>query len=115
MCIRDRHKRHVPTKTRTGIYKLICDDCDCYYVGQTGRPFIKRFKEHTPHKSISKNIGSLDNIKSNYARHLIDNNHSYKCFDTNFIPLHFCDKGLRMNALEEFEIYRGHNLSLIHI
>ena len=70
---------------------------------------IKRFTEHTPHKSISKNIGSLDNIKSNYARHLIDNNHSYRSFNTNFIPLHFCDKGLGMNALEEFEIYRGHN------
>ena len=45
---------------------------------------------------------------------------SYRSFDTNFIPLNFCDKGLRMNALEEFEIYRGHNnpvykLSLIHI
>ena len=27
---------------KTGVYKLICDDCDAFYVGQTGRGFLKK-------------------------------------------------------------------------
>lgn len=30
----------------TGIYKLTCDDCRKFYVGQTGRSFNKSFNEH---------------------------------------------------------------------
>ena len=46
---------------RTGVYKMICDDCDMHYIGQTGRVFFERYKEHLP--------TSISNInKSNYAK-----------------------------------------------
>ena len=96
-------------ESKTGIYKLICDDCDRFYIGQTGRPFIKRFREHTPQSHFNRGDFSIDNIKSNFTRHLISCNHSYTNFNNNFIPLHYCAKGRYMDALEEFEIYRGHN------
>ena len=69
--------------------------------GQTGRPFKKRFREHLPKKEFSKTV-------SNYARHLMDNNHSYTDFTTNFQPLHICRKGNYMNAIEEYEIYKAY-------
>lgn len=89
-----------------GIYKLICNDCNCFYIGQTGRDFLKCFREHTP-KTLQNG-----NIKSNYARHLTSHNHNYTDFNSNLIPLHVCKKRRFMNALEEFEIYSAHaNLS----
>src|SRR5436190_14138977 len=33
---------------KTGVYKLLCNDCPSYYVGQTSRSFQTRFKEHLP-------------------------------------------------------------------
>jgi hypothetical protein len=32
--------------TKSGIYKINCSDCNRYYIGQTGRNFQTRFKEH---------------------------------------------------------------------
>lgn len=44
--------------------KMICDDCDTVYVGQTGRDFIERYKEHLP-------MSNNNNVKSTYGRHLL--------------------------------------------
>ena len=85
---------------RTGVYKVVCSDCCCFYIGQTGRAFKKRFREHLPKKDPSR-------ITSNYARHLVDNNHNYTDFASNFQPLHICKKGRYMSAVEEFEIYKA--------
>ena len=60
----------MPLEKKTGVYKLSCDDCECFYIGQTGRGFQKRFIEHTPKHNL-KGQTTLSNIKSNYARHLI--------------------------------------------
>ena len=90
MCIRDR-------------YKLECDDCDKFYIGQTGRPSAERFKEHLPKSDISK-------TRSSYAQHLMLYNHKYSDFHTNFKLLHNCKKGAYMNAVEEYEIYRASKL-----
>lgn len=43
---------------------------------------------------------------SNYG-HLMDRNHNYTEFTTNFRPLHVCKKESHMNAVEEFEIYKA--------
>ena len=42
------NKITIPLEKKTGVYKLSCDDCECFYIGQTGRGFQKRFIEHTP-------------------------------------------------------------------
>ena len=98
-----RVRRTTSHEHKTGVYKLICDDCDAFYVGQTGHGFLKRFTTHRP----PTHLHSLDNIKSKFAEHLITENHNYTNFKTNLIPLHICKKGRYLNALEE--------LSLIHI
>ena len=69
------------------------------YIGQTGRPFIERFKEHEPTKN-------LDSIKSNYAKHIIDNDHFYTNIKHNMKLIKPCKKGKSMNAYEEFFIYK---------
>ena len=85
---------------RTGVYKMMCDDCNMHYIGQTGRTFFERYKEHLP--------TSISNInKSNYAKHLVSLNHNYTNFEANCKPLHICRKGRYMDAVEEFEIYRA--------
>ena len=109
-----RNKITIPLEKKTGLYKLLCDDCECFYIGQTGRGFQKRFIEHTPKHNL-KGQTSPSSVKSNYARHLINENHKYISSNSNLKPIYFCNKGAYMNALEEFEIYRAYNLSLIHI
>ena len=95
-----RPKPSKSAEDKTGVYKITCNDCDSLYIGQTGRSFIKRFKEHLPKKDFSKTMSS-------YARHLMDRNHNYTDFTTNFQPLHICKKGRYMSAVEEFEIYKA--------
>ena len=85
MCIRDR-------------YKIKCDDCEAFYIGQSGRCFYTRFLEHIPKPS---------NTKSNFVQHLISSGHKCTSFEENLTALHFCKKGKRMDSLEEFEIYKA--------
>ena len=87
-------------KYLTGIYKINCSDCDKFYIGQTGRGFLQRFKEHLPKNNIYTN-------RSQFAKHLISEGHNYNSFESNFKAIHICDKGLFMNAVEEFEIYQA--------
>ena len=94
-----KYKDKKPITEMTGIYKLKCNDCDKIYLGQTGRPMKDRFKEHLP-------TGNLNNLKSNFARHIIDHGHKYTNIDNNVDIIQNCSKGKLMNALEEFYIYR---------
>lgn len=85
----------IPTEEKPGIYKLICDDCNRFYISQTGfRSNLKRFHEHTP-----KKITSVDNINCNYSRHFVTHNHDYADFNSNLVPLNACKKGPVLNAL----------------
>ena len=76
------------------------NDCDKFYIGQTGRKFIDRFKEHLPKKNISS-------TKSNLAFHLINKSHNYTRFAENMKPVHFYGTGRYMDALKEFELYKA--------
>ena len=97
-----------PLEEKTGIYKIKCSDCKCFYIGQTGRSFLQRFKEHVPKKDLGQ-------TKSNFGRHLMDSNHNYTNLATNLAPLHVCKKGRYMDAAEEFEIYKAHKLYPEHL
>ena len=48
--------------SRSRSYKLTCQDCNKAYVGQTGRSFVERFKEHRQAFTSNSHI-------SNYAKH----------------------------------------------
>jgi len=84
----------------TGVYKIVCDECPSYYIGQTTRSFAVRFKEHLPHNKSSIS-------KSAFASHLVDNNHSYTGINENLQILHKCGRGKFIDALEQYEIFRA--------
>ena len=87
-----RSSSNTPLEKRTGVYSIKYSTCEEFDIGQTGRSFGKRFKEHLTGKNLAK-------ITSNFARHLVDRNHNYVDFSTNCIPLHTCGKGQVMNTL----------------
>jgi len=65
------HKQQTSdTYSRSGVYKLTCPDRGKAYVGQTGRRFATRFREHK--KAIRTASRS-----SNFAIHLINHTHSF--------------------------------------
>jgi len=57
-------------QSRSGVYTLICPDCNKAYVGQSGRSFATRFQEH-------KNAFKTANKSSNFAKHLMEHIHSF--------------------------------------
>ena len=67
----ERLLRHRKTSTqddcfeKSGIYKLTCPDCNMTYVGQTGRSFSTRFREHA--RDFKYRTGN-----AKFAQHLID-------------------------------------------
>ena len=62
-----RHLNTQKTQTNkydhTGVYKLTCNSCDKFYIGQTGRSFQTRYKEHV--KAITRGHNT-----STYADHI---------------------------------------------
>jgi hypothetical protein len=84
---------------KSGIYKLTCPNCN---VGQTGRPFSTRFREHFQDYKYA-------NSKSQFAEHLLDHHHSIGPMITTMDILHLTSKGTMMNTLERFHIYNETN------
>lgn len=94
-------KDKLENNKKAGIYKLICDECNAVYIGQTGRNFQTRYKEHMA--AYTNNCPE----RSHFAKHLIESSHSLNNNHTYNI-LHTCDKGFRMSVLECLEITK-HN------
>jgi len=82
----------------SGIYRLSCPDCNMKYIGQTGRSFKVRFKEHF-------HDFNYNNSKSKYATHLLENHHSMVTIDDTLEILHTTHKGRSMNTMEQFYIH----------
>jgi hypothetical protein len=83
----------------SGIYRLTCPDCGMKYIGQTGRPFHIRFREHF--RDFKYN-----NRKSKFATHLLDNNHSIGPINDIMEILYTTTKGRSMDTIEKFHIYK---------
>jgi hypothetical protein len=90
-----------------GVYKLTCSDCSKFYIGQTGRNFSQRFKEHV--KALH------NNTESAFANHLIDSGHTYTDINTNLEILHTHKKGKHLNTLEQYEIYKNTKINTDNI
>lgn len=92
---------------KSGIYKLKCSECPKFYIGQTGRTFKCRYREHI--QSIKSNNKTTQ--KSTFAEHILETQHSYKNISENMEILNIANKGRRMNILEEYNIYinKKHN------
>jgi hypothetical protein len=64
-------KQHTQSeKYNSGIYQLKCLDCQLKYIGQTGRAFHTRCKEHI--LAIKNNDGN-----SGYSNHILNTGHKY--------------------------------------
>ena len=83
------------------IYKIKYKKCPKYYIGQTGRSFSCRFKEHI--QAIKSNNSTTP--RSMFAEHILDSDHEYgklkECMDI----LGYETKGDKMNTKEELHIY----------
>jgi len=84
--------------SQSGVYKLTCPDCGKRYIGQTGRNFATRFREH-------KNAFRTANQSSNFAKHLIEHAHSFGPIQNPMQILHLQNKGAHLNSIERFYIY----------
>jgi len=93
------HKSLQQQYERSGVYSLICPDCHMQYTGQTGRSFQTRFKEHF--HDFKYNIR-----KSNFASHLLNNNHSIGPIKEIMKILYTTYKGRFMDTVERFHIYK---------
>ena len=84
------------------IYKIPCKDCDDYCIGQTGRPLIKRVKEHEASCCLNNYIDSIGNIKSAPAKHSHDNQHTIDWCNTTILTV--AQSRLQLNLLEHAAI-----------
>ena len=83
---------------QSGLYKLICPDCNKAYVGQTGRSVEVRFSEH-------KNAFKKNSYTSNFAKHLIEQAHSFSSIQNTMQILQRHNKGAHLNTIEQYYIY----------
>jgi hypothetical protein len=79
-----------PQNNPAGIYRIKCNMCRRWYVGQTGHDIATRRKEHT--RYIKNN-----NLVSAYAMHTLHNRHEYSPGSSILKLLNQCPKGNIMN------------------
>jgi hypothetical protein len=84
---------------RCGVYKIKCTDCGGAYVGQTGRKFRVRFKEHA--RDIRSNKGN-----TGYASHILNTGHTHGTIEDTLQVVSIHNKGPHLNTLERFHIYK---------
>jgi hypothetical protein len=97
-CLRVKNRK--PDKYESsGVYELKCKSCPMKYVGQTGRNFKTRYREHI--LAIRNN-----NTTSRYAQHILETGHEYGTME-DILTIMQCErKGRRLNSLEQFYIHR---------
>jgi hypothetical protein len=74
-------KHDIDKYNNIGIYQMKCNSCQLRYIGQTGRNFTTRYKEH-----IQAIRSSRPNSK--YAQHILDTQHTYGTMEDTMDILH---------------------------
>ena len=93
------HKDYTHDKySLSGVYKLTCPECHKTYVGQTGRQFSTRYKEY---KTAWRN----NSYTSNFAKHLIEEAHSFGPINKTMNIVHCHKKPAHLNTIEKFHIH----------
>jgi hypothetical protein len=84
----------------SGVYGLKCQNCPGIYIGQTGRSFKIRYKEH---------VQDIKNNKSRtgFSNHIFNTGHAYDTVENTMEILNFQEKGNYLNTLERFHIYKA--------
>jgi len=101
------HKNPNPNKfSLLGVYELTCPDCNKAYVGQTGRHFATRFKEHE--KAFQNNSHT-----SSFAKHLNEEAHSFGPMNSIMQILHCHKKRIPSNSeIHDINTRNNYNLHL---
>ena len=81
---------------------LSCGECDKVYLGETGRQFCQRFKEH------KRGEGELT-TNSLYARHFIEEGHKFIDPVVNYKIIKVMSKEKERKLKEEVEILKIRN------
>lgn len=105
------NKDRIEPIEKAGIYQINCNNCNCSYVGQSGRSIKIRVNEHN--KLIcNNNVNTNPNVitKSAFATHILQFNHNFEP-NNNTKILHICNKGWKLNFLEMMEITRVNNIN----
>jgi hypothetical protein len=74
-------------------------NCPLKYLGQTGRTFKTRYKEHI--QAIRSN-----NSNSGYANHMLNTGHTYGSIADTMTVLKAEKKGKHLNTLDKYHIYK---------
>jgi len=82
--------------SRSGAYKLTCNKA---YVGQMGRCFTQRFKEH-------RNAFKSGRNTSNYVKHALEHSHLFGPIQETMQILQYQAKGAHLNTIERYFIYK---------
>jgi hypothetical protein len=79
---------------------LQCNECPKRYIGQTGRTFEIRYKEH---------IRDIENNEPNskYAQHILDTTHEYGQIQKIVKPLYIGNRGPLPDTYERLHIYES--------
>ena len=64
------HKDPIPNMHKSGVYRIGCQECPKFYIGETKRSFIVRKKEHIKHTKYK------ETEKSTLAEHQNNTNHN---------------------------------------
>jgi hypothetical protein len=83
-----------------------CNDCPLKYIGQTGRTFNTRFKEHI------YNI-KCNNSNTGYSIHILDARLSYDTIENTMDVIRIGQKGKYLNTLEKYYIYKINKTGLL--
>jgi hypothetical protein len=81
------------------VYRLTCPDCNMRYVGQTGRTFRVRFKEHFQDFKHG-------HMKSKFAQPLIENGHCFGLIHNIMEIIYTTRRGKQMDKMENFYIFK---------
>jgi len=68
------------------------------YVGQTGRSFLERFKEH-------RQAFRSNSHTSNYAKHILEQSHFFGSMQNTMQPLQYHNKSTHLNMVERYYTY----------
>jgi hypothetical protein len=74
-------------------------ECGGAYVGQTGKKFHVRYKEHI--RDIRSNKGN-----TGYVNHILNTGHTYGTLENTLQVISTQNKGPNLNILERFHIYK---------
>jgi hypothetical protein len=75
-----------------------CMDCPLKYVGQTGRTFNTRYKEHI-HDNRS------NNSNTGHANHILNTGHTYGTITDTMEIIKTGRRGRYLNTIEKYHIY----------